>query len=168
MSNQDWDSFAGAAERGPWPITLKVTAFVIGASVLFGTIGYGMGWFSEAAAVAQDEFGPREMLRKYSWFKDVAAQLEKKRADINVYETRVSAMENDYKGTDRKGWDRTDKETMNQWQTEAAGVKASYNSLAGEYNANMAKFQWSFAETGKLPPGAETPLPREFKPYVTN
>lgn len=164
MSNQDWVDL----EKGPWIIAIKVTAFAFGASVLFGTIGYGMGWFSEAATVAQDEFGPRETLKKYSWFKDAAAQLEKKLADIEVYETRVKLMEDNYKGADRKSWDRTDKETMNQWQTEMVGVKASYNSLAGEYNANMAKFHWSFAEAGKLPPGAETPLPREFKLYVTN
>lgn len=58
--------------------------------------------------------------------------------------------------------------TCNRWSQEVAGIKASYNSLAAEYNSQMSKFNWQFAEKGKLPPGATDPLPREFKPYVTN
>ena len=142
-----------------WGISLMVIFFILGG------VGYVMGWFGEAAQVAKEEFGPREALRKYEWCKDAAAQLDKKQADILMYESRVKSMREDYKDTPRKDWDRTDKETMSQWQSELLGVKASYNGLAAEYNANMAKFNWRFAEAGQLPQGASVALPREFKPY---
>jgi hypothetical protein len=52
-------------------------------------------------------------------------------------------------------------------ESEVAGVKASYNSLAAEYNANMVKVHWAFCNAGDLPAGAAEALPREYKPYET-
>ena len=133
---------------------------------LFGILGAACNWFGEAAQVAREEFGPREMLRKYEWFKDAAAALDKKIADVSVYESRIAAMKEAYEGGARKDWAREDREQVSIWMSEVAGVKASYNTLASEYNAQMAKFNWAFAEAGKLPQGAEVPLPREYKPYI--
>lgn len=142
--------------------------------VLFGFIVFGiwgactaLGLFGEAAAVAREEFGPREALRKYEWFKDAAASLDKKLADLTVYESRMSSLASAYDGQPRSAWAREDREQHSIWSSECAGVAASYNGLAAEYNAQMAKFNWRFAEAGRLPQGAATPLPREFKPYVT-
>lgn len=163
---QDWKSYESAAERGPWPIGVKILVFILGFSALISLIGYGLGWFGEAAQVTKEEFGPRAMLEKYEWFKDVAAQLEKKQADIGVYERRITTMNETYKDLKRQDWPREDREQMNVWTSEVAGVKASYNTLAADYNAQMAKFNWSFANVGELPKGAEVPLPREFKSYT--
>jgi hypothetical protein len=46
------------------------------------------------------------------------------------------------------------------------GIKASYRTLAAEYNAAMAKFNYRFANAGDLPEGATEPLPREFATYA--
>lgn len=121
---------------------------------------------TEAEQVAHEEFGPRAALKKYEWFKDVAAQLEKKKADIKVYKAKLVDMEQSYEGVARKDWDRTDKQTHAQWQAEIAGTIASYNTVAADYNSQMAKFNWRFANKGDLPQGASEPLPREFKPYM--
>lgn len=147
-------------------------ALGIGVAVVFGIIalmavGWGLGWFGEATQVAHDEFGPKALLAKYEWFKDAAANLEKKQADITVYDGRMKAMDGTYKGVPRQKWAREDREQYNVWTSEVAGVKASYNQLAADYNAQMAKFNWRFANAGELPKGADIPLPREFKPYVT-
>ena len=149
----------------------KVGKFIIwffGIVILISILGYVGGWFGEAAQVAREEFGPRAMLEKYEWFKDVAAQLDKKGADIKVYQANVTQMTEDYEGTKRIDWDRTDKEQFNTWRMEVAGIKASYNSLAADYNSGMAKFNYSFANVGTLPKGATEPLPREFKSYLEN
>ena len=106
------------------------------------------------------------MLEKYEWFKDAAAQLDKKQADITVYNGRITEMNTTYKDLARQNWPREDREQYNIWSSEVAGVKASYNTLAAEYNAQMAKFNWRFANAGDLPKGADKPLPREFKPYI--
>lgn len=156
------DDFRRAERDAPWVIGKVFKWFVI-LSVLgigFGFVGNALGWFGKAQQVVVEEFSPREMLRKYEWFKDAAAQLDKKQADIHLYAKRFAAMDGN-----RSTWDRTDKETWAQWQAELLGVTASYNSLAAEYNAQMAKFNWRFAERGRLPAGASEPLPREFKPY---
>jgi hypothetical protein len=147
---------------------LAVFGLVVVLLVVLPVFGFVFGWWGEAAKVAHDEYGPKAMLKKYEAFKDIAAQLEAKLATIQVAEGRTKSMEESYKGKPRSEWDRTDKEQYNVWSSELSGMKASYNSLAAQYNADMAKFNYSFANTGSLPQGAERPLPREFKPYVTN
>ena len=121
---------------------------------------------NEAADVAHEEFGPRELLRKYEWFKDASAKLDKKKADIKVYKNRLKTLADTYEGEKRKDWAKEDREQYNQISAEIAGVQASYNTLAAEYNAQMAKFNWQFANAGKLPEGATDPLPKEYKPYT--
>jgi hypothetical protein len=164
---QSWQDYEKASERGPMAVVLKVIIGLLVVGSLVSVLGYGLGWFSEAAKVAQEEFGPRAMLEKYEWFKDAAAQLEKKQADIAVYGSRMTAMSETYKDLPRQKWPREDREQYNVWSSEVAGVKASYNSLAADYNAQMVKFNWRFANIGELPKGADKALPREFKSYVT-
>lgn len=135
-------------------------AFLTMALLALACLGCG-----EAVDVAREEFGPRALLKKYTWFKDAAAALDQKKADIKVYERRLTALDEAYKGVARKNWPRDDREQRAIWEAELSGVRASYNALAAEYNAAMAKENWRFAEVGKLPPGASEPLPREFKPY---
>ena len=163
---QRWGDYERAAEHGPMAVAVKVVFGIVVLAALIGGIGLVFGWFGEAAKVAQEEFGPRAMLEKYGWFKDAAAQLEKKQADVAVYAGRMKAMDDTYKNLPRQKWPREDREQYNVWVSEVAGVKASFNSLAAEYNAQMAKFNWRFANVGDLPKGAAEPLPREFKQYV--
>ncbi len=139
-------------------------ALVIG----FTVVGHVVGIIGETAQVAHDEFGPKAALEKYEHFKDVSAQLDAKVADIQVYESRVKALTEQYSGVPRAQWTRDDRENYNQWTLEVAGIKASYNQLAAEYNADMAKFNYRFANQGDLPAGATKALPREYKPYVVN
>jgi two-component SAPR family response regulator len=106
------------------------------------------------------------LLKKYEWFKDAAAQLDKKQADIAMYESMVEETKKDY-GPDQSKWPRDVRETQSQRKTEMLGVKSSYNSLAAEYNAAMAKINYEFCNVGDLPRGATKPLPRAFKPYET-
>ncbi|MEK7557868.1 MAG: hypothetical protein AAB530_01515 [Patescibacteria group bacterium] len=163
---QDWDSYEKAAGKGPTAIVVKVILVAFVLSALVGVIWYVFGWFGEAARTTQKEFGASAMLKKYEWFKDAAAQLDKKQADIMIYDGRITAMDETYKDLVRQKWPREDREQYNLWLSEVAGVKASYNALAAEYNAQMAKFNWRFANVGSLPDGAERPLPREFKKYI--
>ena len=155
---------AGAA-KGTLALFLKGFLGLLAVIVLVWITGSTLGWFQEAAEVSREEFGPRALLQKYEWFKDASAQLDKKQADIRVYEARLDALEQAYTGVDRAQWDRVDKQQSNQWHAELAGVIASYNGLAAEYNAEMSKFNWRFANVGELPQGATQPLPREYKPY---
>lgn len=146
------------AEGRRW--ILRIGFVVIGLGIVLGSAGYVLGWFSEAAQVAQEEFGPRAMLQKYEWFKDASAQLDKKVADVAVFEAQIAELQTE------DDPDRFSRSDLNQWRRELAGIKASYNLLSGEYNSQMAKFNWAFANVGTLPPGAEMPLPREYKPYI--
>lgn len=119
----------------------------------------------EAVDVAYDEYGPKAMLAKYTWFKDASAQLDKKKADVQVYEVRLKGQDQAYTGIPRSQWPRDEREQRGIWETEVAGIRASYNALAAEYNAQMSKFNWRFANTGDLPPGATNPVPREYRNY---
>ena len=77
-----WSDYERAAERGPTHLLAKVIVGIALLSALVFVLGAGFGWFGEAAQVTREEFGPRAMLGKYEWFKDAAAQLEKKQAVV--------------------------------------------------------------------------------------
>lgn len=115
----------------------------------------------EAVAVARHEFSPTEMLKRYSWFKDAAAALDAKSATIGRIRSECKLLE----GTPRSDWAREDRQQWNVWQSELTGTIGSYNLLAADYNAAMAKFNYAFTNVGDLPKGATVLLPREFKPY---
>ena len=168
MSRKDgWEKVGDAVEKGPFRGGVKIIVIVTALMFVGGIASYTLGWFGEASQVVREELGPRALLKKYEWFKDAAAQLDKKKADIGVYETRLTSLKADYEGTPRKDWDRTDKQSYTQWAGEVAGVTASYNGLAAEYNAQMAKINWAFTNVGDLPQGASTVLPREFRTYAS-
>lgn len=164
--SDNWNKYDASNHNGPFSFFLRIILLVAALSAVVGVVGYAFGWFGEAARVTQEEFGPRAMLKKYEWFKDAAAQLEAKRANIDNMQARVTGLEAQYKGLPRNQWLRTDAEQYNQWLSEVAGLKANYNDLAAQYNAAMAKFNYRFTNVGDLPAGATQPLPREFKPYI--
>lgn len=156
-----WETVERAAHKGPGCFLLVVGLLALGLSCLFGIFFWVISLFSEAAQVGQEEFGPRALLVKYELFKDQAAALDSKRATIEVTEQALAELR-----TQQTSWTRADREEYYLRVSELRGLKASYNSLAAEYNASMSKFNYRFANVGELPEGASQPLPREFKPYL--
>jgi hypothetical protein len=151
---------------------MKTALMIIGGLVILAAVSIGAGFMNftcgamnNAAVVAKKEFYPEALLRKYEWFKNAAAELDKKQADISIYTNKIKEMRKDYEGQKRSSWDRTDKEAFNTWEQELAGIRASYNGLAAEYNSQHSKMNWAFCDIGRCPPGSTSPLPREFKPY---
>ena len=141
-------------------IGIGILAFLI--LIGFWVIGKGCWYAERTVQVIQQETDPVVLQQKYEWFKNALAQLDKKRADIQIYEGKIKAFESITDGN----MDRTDKENFMIWQQEMLGVKASYNGLAAEYNAQMAKWNWRFTNRGDLPKGATETLPREVRKYV--
>lgn len=125
------------------------------------------GFAHRAIDVAQQELDPAVLLKRYAWFKDASAALDKKSADMQVYDRRIANLREDYEGVPRGEWAREDREQLSIWQSESAGIRASYNSLAAEYNAQMAKLNWRFTNAGMVPQGG-VPLPREYRLYVVD
>lgn len=165
---REFDSYS---REVPWTVGRMIVIgffLIIGISTL-GLIGCAVGLFSGAAqngaAVIQKEFYPDALLRKYEWFKDASAALDKKAADITVYDARLKDLSAAYTGVPRKSWARDDREQYSIIYAELSGIKASYNSLAAEYNAEMAKFNWRFANVGDVPQGGK-PVPHDYRPYL--
>lgn len=131
-------------------------------SAVLGALGFFTGAVDNAAQVAKKEFYPDALLRKYEWFKDAHAALNAKLADVKIYETKLRP----YEAVPLERRSRQVQESVSVWEQELAGLKASYNNLAAEYNAQMAKFNWRFTNAGDLPPGANEPLPRSHAPYT--
>jgi hypothetical protein len=144
-------------------IVVGVIALLVTLCVVGGVLNVA-GWFvndskNGAIVVAQEQLNARALLQKYEWFKNASATLDARQADIHIYDVKCAKMEA------RKNLDRTDREQLLVWEQEVAGMKASYNSLAAEYNAQMSKVNYRFTNIGDLPQGASTLLPREYKPY---
>jgi len=83
---------------------MKPKYIVIVMIVLFVLIvgGYVFKYINSTTSVVYEEFNARELLRKYEWFKDVSATLDKKLADIGVYQSRIKFLEEIYEGVPRR------------------------------------------------------------------
>ncbi len=123
-------------------------------------------YVNDARDTAFEEFKPSELLNKYEYFKEMSGALDKKIADIQMYDARIKNLEESYAGAARSTWARDDREAYNTIQAERIGIKASYNQLAADYNVAMAKFNFAFCNVGSLPEGAKDPLPKSYKPYI--
>jgi hypothetical protein len=148
-------------KRLVWPV---VALMLLG--VFLGVMGTTLGWCSEAADVAREQFGPRASLQKYEQFKDQAAGLDRLRANIESYKKRLQDLEIGFTGVHRAKWPRDVREQWSLWRSELLGIRAQYNSVAAQYNSSMAKFNYAYANRGELPAGAADPLPREYAPYL--
>ena len=109
----------------------------------------------DAKETAYNEFKVSTLLKKYEYFKDLSAAIDKKRADIEVYQTEISSYNKD-----------DDKFYIEQRKSELLGIIVMHNQLCAEYNSAMSKFNYRFTNVGDLPEGAVEPLPREYKPYI--
>lgn len=141
---------------------LLLLAIVMLCSVALTSCRYA----TDASDTLYKETKVSTLLKKYEYFKDVAAALDAKIASIGILEGKVAQMKKDYAGKPRSEWAREDREQNNLNQEELAGLKMSYNTLCGDYNAQMSKMNWAFCNVGTLPEGATKPLPRDFKPYI--
>lgn len=118
-----------------------------------------MRFCGKTADVAYNEFNAGALLNKYEYFKDLSAAIDKKRADIDMYQAEISSMTVE---------DSDDKFYIQQRKSELLGIIAMHNELCAEYNSAMSKFNYRFTNAGDLPASNLEPLPREIKPYINN
>lgn len=108
----------------------------------------------DGARVIKEQYSPSAMLKKYEYFKDLAAAIDEKRATIDVYKSRLGMIK------DQEGFE------YQQTTSEMMGLISMHNSLCSEYNSAMSKFNYAFCNKGELPASNLEPLPREIKPYI--
>lgn len=146
--------------------TFRIVCLVVVAAVVVPASCIVANWAGRAARVVGEEVDPANLLRKYEWFKDASASLDRKTADIALYDGKIKAIESDYKDTPRTDWARDDRQQVSLWRTELDGLAMSYNQLAAEYNSQMAKINWRFCNAGMLPEGQTQIMPREYRAYI--
>lgn len=105
------------------------------------------------------EYKPSSLLKKYEYFKDLSGAIDKKRADIEMYQNEIK---------DYQIEDKSDKDYIQQRKSELIGIISIHNNLCSEYNTAMSKFNYRFTNKGDLPQTNLEPLPREIKPYINN
>jgi hypothetical protein len=120
----------------------------------------------DAIDTVYSEARPREINRKYEWFKDAHARLTALQSQVRTKEAQMVILDKAYEGVKRQDWSRIDIQNQMLYSQELAGMKASFDNLAAEYNAEMAKWHTAFANFGTSPTGGT--LPKEFIPYNAN
>ena len=137
-----WESWDRTSEKGPvvFLVWIFLAVFLLGMCLI--PLGCTLGWFHNAAETIKHETSLSEQLRRYNWFKDASATLDSRLSTIKLYEKRFDNLKKSYDNEPRSKWSRADQEQSNVWEMELAGIKASYNNLAAEYNAAMAKENW--------------------------
>jgi hypothetical protein len=138
---------------------MKYVAWGILIFLSLTVIGSFMNFFNDGSKTINNEFNPSVLLKKYEYFKDLSAAIDKKRADIEMYQSEIESMPNDTK---------EDRQYIEARKSEYIGILTIHNQLCSEYNAAMSKFNYRFTNVGDLPSSNLEPLPREFKPYLLN
>lgn len=153
-----WKKYEEAAEHGPWPIIWRAGLLLVAVTVVFGTMGYVLGWFGEAMDVAREQVGPRAALAKYEWFIDQATRIEKMDKDVQMFEKRAAGVDEKYKtyGEDKSKWQPHVQVQYNRESQQARddliAVTSQRNALVREYNAASEKFNWKpFESRSDLP-----------------
>jgi hypothetical protein len=136
---------------------MKTFAWIMGFSILVIVCVSIIRSCGDTADVIHKEFSTSALLKKYEYFKDLSAAIDKKRADLDAYKANLK---------DYNVKDKDDKFYYEQSKMEAMGILTMYNQLVSEYNAGMSKFNYSFCNIGTLPASNLEPLPREHKPYL--
>ena len=119
----------------------------------------GIKYCNRTVNVVMEQIDPGRMLKEYERFKNLAAAIDGKLADIEMYKSIVKNEGNIY-----------DAIGLQQKQNEMIGIIASHNRLCEDYNAAMAKINYAFCNVGKMPEGLEgyPILPREYRKYITS
>lgn len=110
------------------------------------------------------EVNPKELNHKYEWFKDSHARLTSLQQQIATKQEIINSHKQSLSSIPRDKWSRDDVQQSNVSTAELAGIKAAFNNLAAEYNAEMAKWHTSFTNAGKMPEGSS--LPQSIIPYT--
>lgn len=148
-SAEDWgkrlqDDSEGAAKSIVW----KVILFIVLLAVVLSVAGWVLGWFSKAGQVAQQQFGPDAMLKKYEWFKEQSAAIKKMEADIDMFKQREQKVKEQYAGygDDMTKWPPDVRVQYNhaaeQSRDDRLAVTSQRNNLVRDYNAASSKFNW--------------------------
>lgn len=162
----DWKSYEQAAEKGPLSIGFKVFFAILAFVIVTSTVGYFLGWFGEAAQVAQKEFGATAALQKYEWFINQANAIKKADQDIKMFEQRSQAVDDQYAtyGKEHAKWPPDVRLQYNhekqQTRDDLVAVASNRNTLVQEYNAQSEKFNWSPFQTRPDKPS------QKFEDYV--
>lgn len=127
------------------------------AFLVLTTTGILCNVIKDGADTVTSEFKPSALLKKYEYFKDLSAAIDKKRADIELYRSEIESI---------KIEDKDDKAYLQERKLEMIGIITMHNQLCSEYNAAMSKFNYRFTNAGDLPATNLEPLPREIKPYI--
>jgi hypothetical protein len=115
--------------------------------------------FSDGTKTVKNEFKPSQLLKKYEYFKDLSGGIDKKDAEIQMYQAEIESM---------TITDKDDKFYFQQRKSELLGIISIRNQMCSEYNIAMSKFNYAFCNKGTLPQTNLEPLPREYKPYINN
>ena len=140
----------------------KIIAYVfIFLSVMF-IGGLACNAINGAGKVIKKEFNPETLLKKYEYFKDLSAAIDKKRVDIDMYQAEIASY------GERSELDKDDKFNLDQRKSELIGIISMHNTLCSQYNSAMSKFNYRFTNAGDLPATNLEVLPREIKPYISS
>lgn len=140
----------------------KVFGWIIVFIIAISCVTMCTGVCNSTTSTVVKEFAPGALLKKYEYFKDLSAGVDKADANIKMYQEEIADLEKKNDGS------RDDKFYIQQRKSELMGLISVRNSVAADYNAQMSKFNWRFTNAGDLPAGATVPLPRDYKPYQTS
>jgi hypothetical protein len=143
-----WNEYESAVERGPMSGFLKWFLLLIVIFVIVSGTGYVLGWFGEAASVAQKELGATAALHKYEWFIEQSAMIGKMDKDVELFRGRITEVKTRYATFgEPKDWSpdirvqyNAEVKTANE---DLIAVISQRNNIVREYNAASEKFNWT-------------------------
>lgn len=129
---------------------IGIFAVVIILLVVLSIVGYALGWIGEAADVAQEQFGARNAVRQYEWFKNQYELIQAADQKIAQTEAQLKQLKEDL-GPDRKEWSMFDAQEYDRLSSVLLGQRNYRQTLVADYNAHSKMANRSVFRTNDLP-----------------
>jgi len=104
---------------------MKYFGYLVLVLMLASSLGILLNTCSDTEKVINKEFSPSALLKKYEYFKDASAAIDKQRADIDMYQKEIESM---------SSTDKDDKFYIQQRKSELIGIISIHNQLCSDYN----------------------------------
>ena len=78
----DLNRYETEFKKSPTRVIRKVVIWIFLLGIVFSAVSYALGWFSESATVAKDEFGAKASLKKYDKIALLRCRCTKRRSNL--------------------------------------------------------------------------------------
>ena len=131
-----WKKWESAAERGPWPLFVRLGVLCLAIVVVVGIAGFVLNPFRQAGRVIEKTIDADNVLYNYEWFKQQFRSVKAIDKKIASQNKAVSGLESQL--GPRSEWAREDRIERDRLASIVTGLEQQRADMVATYNARAA------------------------------